>query len=144
MASSYNPPNIWQPFGAFSQLVVTGSGQLVFLKGQVALGTDGEVIGEGEMEVQVRQVLQNISDSLVSVGGKMSDVVSLQQFTTDIKGFMGCGAIRNSFFKPPFPVTTTLEVSALYDPRLLVEITSIAEVPMDRFVLPGGAEALHR
>lgn len=57
---------------------------------------------------------------------------------------MACGEIRKRFFEPPYPVTTTLEVSALYDPRLLVEITAIAEIPKDRFVLPEGATEKHQ
>ena len=47
-------------------------------------------------------------------------------------------------FSAPYPVTTTLEVSALYDPRLLVEITGIAEIPMDRFVMPDAAQEKHQ
>lgn len=74
----------------------------------------------------------------------MSDIVSLQQFTTDIQAFMRCGEIRSSFFQAPYPVTTTLEVSSLYDPRLLVEITGIAEIPMDRFTMPETAQEKHQ
>ena len=143
MAKSFNPPNIWSPFGAFSQSVIAGRGQTVFLKGQVALDPDGAVVGEGDMAAQVAQVLQNISDILNAMGGRMSDIVSLQQFTTDIQAFMACGEIRANVFKPPYPVTTTLGVSALYDPRLLVEITAIAEIPAERFVMPDGAEDKH-
>jgi len=136
MATSFNPPNVWSPFGAFSQAVIIGSGQMVYLKGQVALNVDGEIVGEGDMAAQVAQVLQNISDILGAMGGRMSDIVSLQQFTTDIQAFMGSGHVRAQFFKAPFPVTTTLEISSLYDQRLLVEITAIAEIPKDRFSSP--------
>ncbi|MEM6636192.1 MAG: RidA family protein [Pseudomonadota bacterium] len=138
------PPNLWQPFGTFSQSVISGDGRTVYLKGQVALGPDGQIVGDGDMAAQVAQVLQNISDLLAAMGGRMTDVVSLQQFTTDIQAFMGCGDLRARFFKPPYPVTTTLEVSSLYDPRLLVEITGIAEIPRDRFVLPKTARQKHQ
>ncbi|MEM8971227.1 MAG: RidA family protein [Pseudomonadota bacterium] len=144
MAQSYNPPNIWPPFGAFSQTVIAGDGQTVYLKGQVALGPEGDIRGEGDLATQVAQVLQNIADSLASLGGRMSDIVSLQQFTTDIQAFMECNETRMRFFQPPYPVTTTLEVSSLYDPRLLVEITAIAEIPLSRFVLPDDAAQMHR
>jgi len=62
--------------------------------------------------------------------------VSLTQYVTDIEAFMAAGDVRRQFFAPPFPVTTTIEVSRLYDPALLVEITAIAEVPRDRFKRP--------
>lgn len=144
MAKSFDPPNVWSPFGAFSQSVILGEGKTVYLKGQVALAPGGEIVGEGDMAAQVTQVLQNISDILDAMGGRMSDLVSLQQVTTDIQAFMRCGDVRTGFFKAPYPVTTTLEVSALYDPRLLVEITGIAEIPLDRLIMPEAAQDMHR
>ena len=144
MAKSFDPPNVWSPFGAFSQSVISGDGRNIFLKGQVALGPDGQIVGEGDMAAQVTQVLQNISDILGAMGGRMSDIVSLQQFTTDIQAFMGCGEVRTSFFEAPYPVTTTLEVSSLYDHKLLVEIAGIAEIPLDRFNMPETAQEKHQ
>lgn len=144
MAKSFDPPDVWSPFGAFSQSVISGNGKVIYLKGQVALGPDGQIVGGDDMAAQVAQVLHNISNVLGDMGGRMSDIVSLQQFTTDIQAFMRCGGVRRSFFEPPYPVTTTLEVSSLYDPRLLVEITGIAEIPMDRFIMPKTAEQKHQ
>jgi len=96
------------------------------------------------MAAQVEQVLNNMADILGALGGRMSDIVSFQQFTTDIQAFMKCGQIRSRFFDAPYPVTTTLEVSSLYDPSLLVEITGIAEIPLDRFILPEAAQDMHQ
>ena len=144
MAKSFNPPSVWAPFGAFSQAVIGGDGRTIHLKGQVALNADGEIIGEGDMAAQVEQVLRNMAAILREMGGRLSDVVSLQQFTTDIQAFMRCGETRARFFEAPFPVTTTLEVSSLFDPRLLVEITGIAEIPADRFVMPDAAREKHQ
>lgn len=139
MAIAYDPKTVWTPFGAFSQAVAIGTGHLVFLKGQVALDASGAVVGEGDMARQVEQVLDNIRNILASLGGRMADIVSLVQHTTDINAFMECGSVRQRYFDPPYPVTTTIEVSALYDARLTVEITAIAEIPSDRFEgLPDG------
>lgn len=138
MINSFNPPGVWAPFGAFSMGVVQGEGQTVYLKGQVALDPEGKVVGKGDMAVQLRQVLENIEAVLAHVGGTMADIVSLTQYVTDIEAFMGSGAIRKSFFAEPYPVTTTVEVSRLYDPDLMVEITAIAEVPRNRFRAPDG------
>lgn len=68
MAHSFNPKDVWQPFGAFSQVVISGAGRTIYLKGQVALGPDGEVVGERDMAVQVDQVLRNISNVLTPHG----------------------------------------------------------------------------
>ena len=70
MAKSFDPPNVWSPFGAFSQSVIAGDGRTIYLKGQVALGPDGKIVGDGDMAAQVVQVLQNISDILGAIGGR--------------------------------------------------------------------------
>ena len=73
---------------------------------------------------------------LAHVGGEMSDIISLTQYVTDIEAFMAAGLVRSEFFRAPFPVTTTVEVSRLYHPDLMVGITAIAEIPKDRIVQP--------
>ncbi|MFK7965576.1 MAG: RidA family protein [Burkholderiaceae bacterium] len=139
MAKAFNPDTLWQPFGAFSQMVIGGSGKTLYLKGQVSLNREGEVVGAHDMSRQVEQVLCNLRDLLASVNGRMSDIVSLNHFTTDIAAFMACGSIRQKYFIEPYPVTTTVEVSSLYDPRLVIEISGVAEVPLERFEAPPGA-----
>ena len=136
MAERFNPAEIWAPFGAFSMAVAQGDGQVVHLKGQVALDRDGRLIGKGDMRAQVRKVLENIAAVLASLGGNMGDVVSLTHYTTDIDRFMNTGDIRTAFFADPYPVTTTVQVARLYDPDVLIEITAIAEIPRDRFRPP--------
>lgn len=144
MAHCYDPQSLWKPFGAFSQSVALSTGRVVYIKGQVSLGGNGELVGANDMEAQLTQVLMNIRGVLKPWGGKMSDIISLHQFTTDIQAFMRCGEVRSRFFNAPYPVTTTVEVSSLYDSRLLIEITGIAEIPLDRFVLPNTAEEMHQ
>ena len=136
MIASFNPPGVWSPFGAFSMGVIQGEGQVVYLKGQVALDQAGQIVGRGDMSLQVRTVLTNIQTVLAHVGGQMSDIMSLTQYVTDIEAFMAAGHVRNEFFAPPYPVTTTIEVSRLYDADLMVEIPAIAEVPKSRFKNP--------
>ena len=136
MIVAYDPPDVWAPFGAFSMAVVLGEGRIVLLKGQVALDRDGHVVGEGDMRAQVRQALENIRAVLSHVGGTMADVVSLTHHVTDVAAFMQTGDIRREFFAEPYPVTTTVQVVALYRPELMVEITAVAEVPRERFQRP--------
>ena len=143
MAKAYDPDAVWSPFGAFSQAVTVGNGRLVFLKGQVALDGEGGIVGDGDMARQVEQTLNNIRDILAALGGRMSDIVSLTQHTTDIAAFMACGAIRQRYFKAPYPVTTTVEVASLYDKRLVIEITAIAEIPTGRFEEAGPGREMH-
>ncbi|NNJ76376.1 MAG: RidA family protein [Anderseniella sp.] len=143
MATSCNPDNIWQPFGAFSMMVIQGSGQVVHLKGQVSLDASGAIVGPGDMRTQVRQVLTNIKIVLAAAGGKMSDIISLTHYTTDIQAFMQTGDIRQEFFAEPYPVTTTVEVAALYNADLVIEITAVAEIPEERYKTPAQVKAMH-
>ena len=136
MSTAYNPPDLWQPFGAFSQLQILGEGRVVHLKGQVALDRDGKIVGAGDMRAQVSQVLENIKAALAAIGGEMRDIVSLTQYVTDIDAFMQAGDIRKAFFAAPYPVTTTVQVVRLYHLDLVVEIAAIAEIPVERFRHP--------
>lgn len=136
MASSFNPLEVWQPFGAFSMGVAQGDGQIVHLKGQIALDRAGQIVGKGDMRAQVRQTLANIESVLAFVGGELGDVISLVQYTTDIEAFTAAGDIRKRFFAEPYPVTTTVEVKRLYDLDLLIEIAAVAEIPKERFRPP--------
>ncbi len=138
MTDAINPPGVWSPFGAFSMAVIQGAGQIVHLKGQVALDQQGQVVGAQDMRAQVRKVLENIKSVLASMGGEMGDVFSLVHYATDIERFMGTGDIRKEFFNAPFPVTTTVQVGRLYHPDLLIEITAMAEIPRERFHRPPG------
>ena len=133
---SFNPDNVWKPFGAFSQAVVQGSGKIIHLKGQVSLDVAGNIVGVGDIEAQVDKALENMASILSEFGGRMEDLYSLTHHVTDIEAFMKTGHIRTRYFKSPYPVTTTIEVSRLYHPDLLVEITGSAEVPLDRFIEP--------
>jgi len=133
---SFDPDTVWKPFGAFSQVVVQGTGKILHLKGQVSLDMEGEVIGKGDMDLQVERTLENIKSILSEFGGRMEDVYALTHHVTNIEAFMKTGPIRMRYFKSPFPVTTTVEVARLYHPDLMVEITSSAEIPLDRYVEP--------
>jgi len=136
MIDAVDPIGVWEPFGAFSLAAIQGDGRIIHLKGQVALDRDGKVVGAGDMRAQTRQVLENIRAVLAALGGRMEDVLSLTHYVTDIDAFAGVGDIRREFFRAPYPVTTTVQVAALYDPRLVLEITAIAEIPRDRFQRP--------
>ena len=136
MAEYFDPPDLWRPFGVFSMGVVQGEGRIVHLKGQVALDRDRQLVGQGDMRAQLRQVLANIETALAQVGGRMGDIISLAHYTTDIEAFVQAGDIRREVFAAPYPVTTTVEVVRLYHPDLLIEIAAVAEIPLERFKAP--------
>ena len=136
MVDAVNSVGVWSPFGAFSMAAIQGAGQIVHLKGQISLDRNGQIVGAKDMRAQVRKVIENIRDVLASMGGRMSDVTSLVHYATDIVQFMEAGDIRKEYFAAPYPVTTTVEISRLYHPDLMIEITAVAEIPHERFRRP--------
>ena len=102
MIDAVNPAGVWPPFGAFSMAVLQGDGQIVHLKGQVALDQQGKVVGARDMRAQVRKVLENIQAVLASMGGRMGNVISLVHYATDIEQFMGHGRHPQRVFRRAF------------------------------------------
>lgn len=133
MAKFCNPSGIWSPFGAFSMAAIPDDGQIVCIKGQIPLDEAGNVIGQADMRQQVRQVLDNLRTVLGAFNGNPGDLIELNQYTTDIDAFMACSDIREQFFEPPCPVTTTVEVRRLFRSDILIEISAVAQIPLDRF-----------
>ena len=75
--------------------VIQGGGQIVHLKGQVALDERGKIVGARDMRAQVRKVLENVQAVLASMGGRMTDVISLQGHSVLITGLQGRAADRS-------------------------------------------------
>lgn len=83
---------------------------------------DGVVVGAGDPYAQTRFVLQTIENALKELGADMSHVVRTRMFVTDISRWEEVGKAHGEFFGQIQPVATMVEVSALIDPLLMVEI----------------------
>src|SRR5690242_12768375 len=59
-------------------------GNLLFIAGQVALDSELRLIGAGDVEVQARQIWDNIKKVVEAAGGKITDVVRVTTFVLDI------------------------------------------------------------
>jgi reactive intermediate/imine deaminase len=101
-------------------------GNAVYTSGQVALDSDGNVVGEGDMKAQTRRALENIKNVLEAADASMGDVVKVTVYVTDISLLAETHEVRAEFFPDPPPASTGVEVSALAFPGLLVEIEAIA------------------
>ncbi len=121
-----NPEGMTQPTG-YHHLVKAGN--LMFIAGQVALDGDGNVVGEGDMVAQVRQVLENMKTVLASEGADFSNVVKINIFTTDIDRFRAASDVRREYFHENPPASTLVQIERLARPVFLVEIEAIAIAP---------------
>lgn len=96
-------------------------GNVVEVAGTTAI-IDGVIIGKGNAYLQAIQILKTIEEALNEVGARMHDVVRTRMFVTDISKWEEIGRAHGEYFQDIRPVATLVEVKALIDPDLLVEI----------------------
>jgi len=118
-----NPEGMTQPT-AYSHVVRHGN--LLFLAGQVATDAGGNVIGEGDMKAQVRQVLENMQSVLESQGADFTNVVKITIYTTDVDAYLQTGDIRQEYWRGIAPASTLVQIDRLARPVFLVEIEATA------------------
>lgn len=114
--------------GAFSAGIVAPAGRTVYVSGMVSMDREGNVVGEGDIEAQTEMVLRNLRHALASAGGDLSDIVKVTVFITDMSLYDRIHRVRRRHFDPPYPASSMVEVSALIDPRLLIEIEAVAVI----------------
>lgn len=106
------------------------SGRLVAVSGQVAFDAEGSIVGRDDVEAQARQVFRNLQTALGAVGADLANVVKLTVFLTDIGDVATVRRVRNEFVDAASPPASTLvQVTALVDPALKIEVEALAVVP---------------
>jgi 2-iminobutanoate/2-iminopropanoate deaminase len=105
-------------------LVVDG---IAYVAGMVARGKDGKVI-EGDEYDQAKLIFAKIRHLLEAAGGVMADIVKLTIFVTDITQRERVWRARAEVFTNDFPVSTLVQVAALAQPTVTVEIDAIAHI----------------
>ena len=116
----------WEPIVGYSRAVKVGN--RIYVTGTTALGDDGELVGVGDAYGQARQCLLNIEKALKKLGAGFEHVVRTRMFVTDISLWEEYGRAHGEAFSEIMPATTMVEVSALIDPRMLIEIEADAEL----------------
>jgi enamine deaminase RidA (YjgF/YER057c/UK114 family) len=118
------PP--WAPIVGYSRAIRTGP--FVFVAGTTAATEHGGVVGGADVAAQTREALERIVAALRAVGAGVEHVVRTRMFVTDISRWAEVGRVHGEFFADVTPVATMVQVSALIDPGLLVEIEADAVV----------------
>jgi enamine deaminase RidA (YjgF/YER057c/UK114 family) len=121
-----NPPALVKPNG-YTHVVVAPDARTVYIAGQVAFDSTGQLIGGTDFRAQAQQVFQNLSRALARVGGSLDDMVKTTTYITDLKHVAALRELRAKYLdaaRPP--ANTLLVVSSLARPDLLIEIEGIA------------------
>jgi len=112
----------------YSLAVITEGGKTVWLGGQIATVDDTGKSLAGDFEGQVRQIFKLIDATLRKAGGKLSNMVQMTVFITDVRNGDRLTEIRREIFGDNFPGSALITVTALADPNAKIEIQGYAVI----------------
>ena len=125
-AELFNPGEMAAPAGAYSHVarVPLPGADLLVISGQIAPNLDND-----DLVAQTSQAMEQVRLAVEACGGTMADIIKLTNCVPRIERRPELRAIREQYFGERFPASTMVQVSALVDPRALVEIEALAVVP---------------
>lgn len=118
--------------GPYEDLVgysrAVAAGELVWVAGCASVG-EGTVLHEGDMTAQTARCIEVVATALAELDCTLADVVRTTVYVTDISRWEQVAEAHRAAFGDIRPASTMVEVSALMDPRMLVEVEAVAHKP---------------
>jgi enamine deaminase RidA (YjgF/YER057c/UK114 family) len=102
------------------------AGDTLYIAGQVAQDVDGNLVGKGDFESQVRQVYINLTNIMEEAGGSLNNIVKMTTFLTHYNYIETYRNVRNEYFSEPCPPNTLLIIESLALPDFMIEVEAIA------------------
>jgi 2-iminobutanoate/2-iminopropanoate deaminase len=118
----------WEKDYGYAQAVRVG--ETIYLSGQVSHDEQGNVVGAGNMEAQMRQAYENVRKLLGEYGATMANVVDEILFVTDMEAAMPArGKLKDEVYAgKPDVASTIVQISRLAFPEFIIEIRCTARV----------------
>ncbi len=110
----------WETRYGYSRAVRIGN--IVEVAGTVAADENGKVVGAGNAYEQAKFIFTKIEKALIEAGASLKEVVRTRMFLTDISMLDEVGLAHGEVFRDIRPASTALQISALINPEMLVEI----------------------
>ncbi len=101
-------------------------GPFVHVAGTTAWDETGAIVGRGDARAQTLQILRNIERALAAAGASLADVVRTRAFVTDMTQWERVARAHGEVFRDIRPAMTLVQVAALVDPAMIVEIEADA------------------
>ncbi|MGN6791150.1 MAG: RidA family protein [Streptosporangiaceae bacterium] len=116
----------WEPVVGYSRAVAAGD--FVFVSGCTSV--DGaEFVHPGDAYAQTTQAIGNAAEALTGLGASLADVVRTRMYVTDISRWQDYGRAHGDVFGDIRPAATMIEVAALIEPGMLIEVEVVAYRP---------------
>src|ERR1700761_9349096 len=116
----------WEDVVGYSRAVRVGN--RIYMTGTTATDDEGGIVGVNDGYKQAVQCIRNIERALKQAGATLENVVRPRMFVTDISRWQEYGRAHREFFGEIRPCATMVEVRALIDPAMLIEIEVEAEL----------------
>jgi len=117
----------FQPRPSYPYSPGTRGGDMVYTAGQVAWGSDGNIVGIGDIEAQTRQTLSNVEAVLNEGGAGWDDVLKCNVYLKDMQDFQKMNAVFREIFPENPPARTTVQ-TPMAEKSMLVEIEAVAYI----------------
>jgi len=118
-----DPPSPWEVQFSFSRVIKVGP--FVLVGGTTSVSEDGVVFGESPYD-QTIEIYRKLEHELSRAGVDLADVIQSRVYVTDISRAEEVGRAHGDVFGTFRPLMTLVAVTALIDPRMLVEIEAVA------------------
>jgi len=112
----------------YSTAVVTEGGKTVWVAGHTAVVDDAGKSLAADFEGQARQLFKSLDATLQKAGGRLSDMVQMTVFVTDIRYGDRFTQIRKEIFLDNFPGSALIAITALANPDAKIEIQGYAVI----------------
>ena len=117
-----------KPVANYKMATRMEGGRLLYISGQVAWDSGGNIVGKGDVRAQARQTFENLRRVLQAAGGDLSNLMKITTYITNIENFPAVAQARGEVFQGELPASTLIVVKSLFHPDFLIEVEGVAAV----------------